>query len=143
MSAQSYLLHFVSIYELTFPFFVMTWCIVLFVFRQSLPLLLNAFGISVVITAIRAIILSWVLVKNYIVWGFIYYILYFSVLLPLKIFAFVTVLNNSWVTPARHRLFSCVPACSWDAQAAVICIVLWNIFVTWSIVGIIWQNYAS
>lgn len=130
---QSFMLHFVSIYELTFPLFVMIWCLSLFFMKQSLLLLIRSFVLSLFVLIIRSVLLTYILSKNYIVYGFLYYLLYFTTLLPLKLFSLVTVLNNSWVTPSRHQRFQCLPSCSWDAQLALILIFLWNVVVVISL----------
>lgn len=127
MPVQSLMLHFMSIYELMFPFFMVMWCINLFFFEHSLLLLLRSFVFSVCVLCIRTIILTFMLRKNYILYGCLYYVLYFIVLLPLKVFAVVTVANNSWVTPSRSQHFRCIPSCSWDAQLAMVLIVVWNL----------------
>jgi membrane-anchored glycerophosphoryl diester phosphodiesterase (GDPDase) len=67
------------------------------------------------------------------VYGFLYYVLYFTILLPLKLFSLVTVLNNSWVTPSRHQRFRCLPSCSWDARLALVLIFFWNCIVVISV----------
>jgi hypothetical protein len=138
MPKQSIMLHFMSIYELTFPWFVLSWALSVVFYHRSVPLLLKSLVISLVTMLVRSGLLSALLFTNLIYYAFLYYILYFTVLLPLKVFAFATVVNNTWVTPSRDKRFSCLPSCSWDARLAIVVIIGWNITVGYGLIRLWW-----
>jgi cellulose synthase/poly-beta-1,6-N-acetylglucosamine synthase-like glycosyltransferase len=141
--SHHFILHFISIYELTFPWFVLTWsCFVLFK-RASLELLLDSFAYSVLIMLVRTIFISLSLKQNMLLYGILYYIMYFTMLLPLKIFSLFTVLNNTWVTPSRHQMFKCLPSCSLDAKLAILFIAAWNVVVAYGITNTIVNSYTN
>jgi len=131
---QSSMLLFMSIYELLFPWFV-TFFIIYSIFLSNKTQFIEInLLFSLAVMVFKSIVLSICLQRNFIWFAFLYYILYFSILLPLKVFSFVTILNNSWVTPSRNKVFSCLPSCSLDARLAIVFIVSWNIFILSGIV---------
>lgn len=131
---QSLFLHFMSIYELTFPWLVLGWTLFVLFLQQSQMLLWKSIVLSFGMMVVKAVVLTIRLQQNILFYQALYYFIYFSQLLPLKMFALVTVLNSSWVTPSRNRVFRCMPSCSWDARLAVVFILLWNIAI---VVGIV------
>lgn len=133
MPKQSLFLHFMSIYELTFPWLVLGWTLYVLFLKQSQILLWKSIVLSFGMMLVKAGVLSIRLQQNILLYQALYYIIYFSQLLPLKIFALVTVLNSSWVTPSRNRVFACMPSCSWDARLAVVLIVIWNVAILFGV----------
>lgn len=137
---QSSMLFFMSIYELLFPYFVAIFVMYSLFYSKHTNFTLYSIFISLGVIVCKSIILSLCLCKNFLLFSFFYYLLYFSILLPLKIFSFFTVLNNSWVTPSRNKIFSCLPSCSIDAQLAVIFIICWNVMI---IFGILYRFFPQ
>lgn len=133
---QSWMLHFISLYELLFPFFVTTWLVMVFGWYQSLDALLRGFVITVIILIVRSILLAFRMSRIRVLIDLpVYFLLYFVMLLPLKLYATVTVLNNSWVTPSRNHLFLWYRNCSWDVIVCILWIALWNLGLS---CGIVW-----
>lgn len=126
---QSCMLLFISIYELLFPWFVAFFVIYSLFLSTREKIVERSFLLSFVTMLFKSIVLSICSRKNFVIYSAFYYFMYFSILLPLKVFAFFTILNNSWVTPSRNRVFSCLPSCSWDARLAVFSIFSWNIVI--------------
>lgn len=126
---HSAMLLFMSIYELLFPWFVAFFIIYSLFFSHVENIVERSLLFSFIIMIFKSIVLSICLRKNFIIFSAFYYFMYFSILLPLKVFAFFTVLNNSWVTPSRNKVFSCLPSCSWDARLAVFSIFSWNVVI--------------
>jgi len=100
---QSYYLSFVTIYETLFPFFVTAWMIKILFFNRDIESVYRGVLISVTILFIRTCIL-FSYMKQCITWyNLLYYPTYLTMLLPTKIYAVYSLLNNRWVTAPRFQ----------------------------------------
>jgi len=130
---QSYFLSIVCIYETLFPFFVSFWVFYSLFYRKNMYDIIQAFIISLIVSFIKGISLYYYFKKiSMLFMNISYFPLYFSILLPLKIYASMTLLNNKWVTvPHRQRtlIFQNVP---WD----FIFIGLWNVLLIFGIINL-------
>jgi len=138
MRSQSFYLTFLCVYELFFPGFVLCWTLRV-LFTSNPNLLLELILVSLGVVVLRNICLSFYFWNCTLFYGLCYYILYIFILLPLKIFALFTVLNNSWVTPSRNKIFPW--KLSWDACLALFTIASWDVCLLYGVVKIILAKF--
>jgi len=104
---QSYYLCVMSAYENLFPIFLTFWLFKILYGNKDFYYLLKGFIISIAILLVRTTIL-FIYLRNWSAWyNVVYYPTYLLFLLPTKIYAMFSVLNNNWVTkPRKEGLFS-------------------------------------
>lgn len=102
---QSHYLCFITIYEFLFPIFVSIWIFYSLYFQPSLYSLIKNFLISSSILFIRTFILLGYSKNIQMLYNIIYYPVYLLLLLPTKLFALLTLINNQWETQSRNNLF--------------------------------------
>jgi len=102
LDKQSFYLGLVTVYETLFPYFILTWILILFFKRHEEILYIKAVILSFGIIFLRTL-LMYIFSKGdrHIWYNLLYYFLYFLFLLPTKIYAGVTITNNTWVTQSR------------------------------------------
>jgi len=98
---SSYLCLVVS-YETLFPLFIFIYFITLLFFNNDLSILYKGFIISIVILMVRTMALFFYLQNCDVFYNLLYYPMYICLLLPTKIYAILSTLNNNWVTAARN-----------------------------------------
>lgn len=104
---QSYYLSFVTVYETLFPFFVTAWMIKILYVNKDIESLYRGVIISIGILIIRTCILFAYIQKAVTWYNLFYYPTYLFLLLPTKIFAVYSLLNNRWVTMPRSQITVC------------------------------------
>jgi hyaluronan synthase len=102
---QSIYLGIITVYELLFPYLVTFWIIYNLYFESSMNNLLKNLYISIGILILRTFILITYTKDIKMLYNIIYYPVYLFLLLPTKIFAFLTLLNNTWETQSRNNIF--------------------------------------
>jgi hyaluronan synthase len=99
---QSYYLCLVVSYETLFPIFILVFYIKILYFNTNLELLYKGLIISAIILCIRTFALILYLKNWMFLYNFLYYPIYLCLLLPTKLYAIASTLNNNWVTVARN-----------------------------------------
>lgn len=122
---QSYYLSFLTVYELLFPFFLTTWFIKILYLNNNYIYLLQGFIITLIVLMIKTMILYFYLFDNNVWYNILYFPCYLFLLLPTKIFGFMTILDNGWVSQPRFN--KTYINCSYH----ILFLSLWNIFL-WS-----------
>jgi len=123
---QSWYLGWYTVYETLFPWLVFFWTAVLFYFPHPWLVYVKAFVFSFTILLIRTLVMLLYFRNPGMLYNVLYYPLYFVFLLPTKIFAGLTCLNNTWVTQSRHtRGYTC----SRDAVVYFLFLALWQGFL--------------
>lgn len=121
---QSHYLCIISLYEFLFPFLVSIWIFFSLYYNFSFSLLLKNGYLSIGILLIRTLLLYIYTLRLNMFYNIIYYPIYLIFLLPTKLFALFTLLNNQWETQSRNQLLiQCINYCSFH----FIFIYLWNI----------------
>lgn len=98
---QSYYLSFVMTYETLFPILVSTWIFFMLFVNTQEGNLIRGFGISLSILVVRTFVLYMYLKDYHMIYNLYYYPVYILLLLPTKIYALLSLLNNGWVTAPR------------------------------------------
>jgi hyaluronan synthase len=108
MDHQSYFLGFSTVYESLFPWFVLVWVLSVLYWPHPLKVYVQGLVLSMMILTIRTLFLFFRFRETTTLYNFLYYFMYFLFLLPTKIFAVMTLLNNTWVTQSRDtKKWSC------------------------------------
>lgn len=126
LDQQSFFLGFYSVYETLFPWFVVVWVSVLFYTLHPAHVYIKAVVVSCAILLIRTMILFVRFRQANVFYNILYYPLYFTLLLPTKIFAGVTFLNNTWVTQSRDTQKI---TCSIDAYFYFGFLLVWQLYL--------------
>jgi cellulose synthase/poly-beta-1,6-N-acetylglucosamine synthase-like glycosyltransferase len=126
ISKQSFFLGIVTAYESLFPFFITCWVFILLFGQHALYTYISAIQVTFLVLFIRVIIMVCRFRDCRLFYLFLYFPLYFLFLLPTKIFANVTITNNTWVTQSRDTQRR---QCSGDAYLFFSFIVIWQISI--------------
>lgn len=126
ISKQSFFLGFVTAYESLFPLFITCWVLILFFGRHPVHTYIRAIQITLFVLSVRVIIMVCRFRDCRLFYLFLYFPLYFLFLLPTKIFANVTITNNTWVTQSRDTQRR---QCSNDAYLFFFFILLWQLCI--------------
>lgn len=118
---QSYFLGIIMAYETCFPFFVFLYTLYILFHNPYRETVLYSFYMSITILFLRTIIMMMRFRSFSMVYLLLYYPMYFIFLLPIKIFAAITVHSNGWLTNSRHHL----PRCSNDIWIFVFFLSVW------------------
>lgn len=102
---QSYFLSFITTYETLFPFFITIWLGKILFFSNDYLFILKGLIISFTVLLIRTFILIIYLQNMMMIYNLFYYVLYLFFLLPTKLYAIFSLLNNNWVTNPRNSAF--------------------------------------
>jgi hypothetical protein len=106
-----------------FPFFLTSWFIKILYINKSVDYLFHGFIITFSILLIRTFVLFLYLRDHYTWFNIMYYPCYLFLLLPTKIFAFFTIVNNNWVTQPRfHKTYI---TCSLH----LLFLIMWSLFL--------------
>lgn len=120
---QSYYLSLVTVYESMFPFFITVWLGRIFYLNDHFSYVWHGFAISVFVLMLRTLILFLYTGNRSVVYNLLYYPVYLFFILPTKIFAVLTVLDNRWVTaPRRDTSTQKCLSISWHLSF----LLLWN-----------------
>lgn len=98
---QSLYLCFNTVYETLFPLFITIWIIRILYFNNKYDLIIKGLIISFSILLTRTIILICYLKNLQMIYNLFYYPLYTFLLLPTKLFAILSIVDNNWVTNPR------------------------------------------
>jgi len=124
---QSYYLSFVTVYETLFPFFVTAWMIKILYFNRDIKSVYRGIIISIMILFVRTCIL-FAYMKQCVTWyNLLYYPTYLLMLLPTKIYAVYSLLNNRWVTAPRFQKSALSLQC--HISSHFIFLILWNLML--------------
>jgi len=127
---QSHYLSIITIYELCFPIFVAIWIFYSLYYHTRFTTLLKNISISIGILLLRTLTLYAYTRQPCMFYNLIYYPIYLCFLLPTKLFAMCTLLNNQWETQSRNNiLVRCLNYCSFQ----FIAILLWNMALVYPI----------
>lgn len=132
---QSIYLGFVTVYESLFPWFVICWMYNLLFGIHPFTTYRDALLITSLILLIRTTCLALRFQDLKMFYTLLYFPLYIAFLLPTKLFANLTLLNNTWVTPSRN---SQKIQCSRDAYPFFLFIVFWQFSI---LLGICYALY--
>jgi len=135
---QSYYLSLVTVYESLFPFFITCWLWRILYWNNEIRYMWHGFLLSLLVLVTRTLILFLYMQKWSVVYNLLYYPVYMFLLLPTKIFAVLTVLDNRWVTAPRGgaTATAVVQKFPWH----VCFLTLWNVLLT---VGIVRQTMIA
>ena len=123
---QSYFLGFTTVYEGLFPWFILVWIVLLLYRPHAWKVYMGALFLSLGIMVVRTLLLFLRFRQCTIFYNLLYYPMYFLFLLPTKLFAALTLLNNTWVTQSRD---SKVLKCSPDALYYFAFVGIWQVFL--------------
>jgi len=133
---QSYFLGFTTVYESLFPWFILVWMIILLYTPHAPHVYVQAIVLSAGIMLVRTLLLYIRFRQLAIFYNLLYYPMYFLFLLPSKIFATVTLLNNTWVTQSRDtKALTCSP----DALYYFVFIGAWHLFLLGGIASTVYR----
>ena len=128
---QSFYLTFITIYEMLFPFFILTTSIYHFYFLNKTNLFFHRLLYAGSILFLRTILLFLFKQCKFIYFYHVFYFpLYFLFLLPLKFYAIFTLNRMSWITSDRKNIISVV---SIDKFCIFLFVSLWNLFLAYSL----------
>jgi hyaluronan synthase len=132
---QSLFLGISTVYESLFPWFVVVWMLNLLFLPHPLHVYIQGIALSVLVLSIRTLFLFLRFRQCNALYNILYYPVYFLWLLPTKVFAALTLLNNTWVTQSRDtKKFSC----SRDAVVYFGFLGVWQVML---VAGISWTVY--
>lgn len=123
---QSLFLGLTTVYESLFPWFILVWVVILLYVQHPVDVYLGAVGLSASIMLVRTLLLYLRFCECSIFYNLLYYPMYFLFLLPTKVFAAVTMLNNTWVTQSRD---SKTLKCSHDAVFYFLFVGAWHVLL--------------
>lgn len=135
---QSYFLGFTTVYESLFPWFILVWIIILLYIPHAPHVYVNALLLSAGIMLVRTLLLYVRFRQPEIFYNLLYYPVYFLFLLPTKIFAAVTLLNNTWVTQSRDTK---VVHCSPDALYYFVFVGAWHFFLLGGLASTVYRLF--
>ena len=105
---QSFFLGISTVYESLFPWFVVVWMLNLLYLPHPPQVYAHGAALSVIVLTVRTLFLFLRFRQCNALYNILYYPVYFLWLLPTKVFAALTLLNNTWVTQSRDtKKFSC------------------------------------
>lgn len=120
---QSLFLAMVTAYETLFPFFISIWIVTVLFFQSDNVVLLKGFIISLSVLLTRTVVLMLYLRDISMIYNLFYYILYILFLLPTKLWAVFSLINNNWVTHPRKSIFR------FHCSSHFMFLFLWNIIL--------------
>lgn len=123
---QSYFLGLTTVYESLFPWFILVWIALLLYLPHPPSVYIAAVALSCGIMLLRTLLLWVRFCECGVLYNLLYYPMYFLFLLPTKIFAAGTMLNNTWVTQSRDTK---TLKCSRDAVYYFLFVGAWHIFL--------------
>jgi hyaluronan synthase len=103
LEKQSWYLVFVAIYETVFPIFVSSWLIISLYLRQDMTIFIRGIIISFTILIVKTILLLLYIRNKHLMLNILYFPVYLFLLLPTKLYASISLLNNHWVTAPRNN----------------------------------------
>ena len=138
LKKQPYILSVISTYELLFPFFVVSWVVFLLYFKNaSLVLLLKSFAITVFVSLLKTtfLVLETKNVRHF--FNFLYLFIYFLFLIPAKLYAVMTLLDNNWKTSDRLVIKYNFNV---DTYLLYSSILIWNASLVYGVANIVINN---
>jgi len=137
---QSHYLSIIMVYELCFPLFVSIWMFYSIYDDPHLFTFIKNGSISLGILIIRTITLFLYTRQLCMFYNLIYFPVYLCLLLPTKLFAMITLLNNRWETQYRNQLsVRFGHYCSFH----FISILLWNIALIYPLIRFLITIFPS
>jgi hyaluronan synthase len=138
LKKQPYILSVISTYELLFPFFVVSWIVFLLFFKDaSLLLLLKSFAITIFVSLLKTVFLVLETKNISNSFNFLYLFIYLLFLIPAKLYAVFTLLDNNWKTSDRLVIrynFNI------DTYLLYSSIILWNACLLYGCANIVLSN---
>jgi len=124
---QSYYLSFVTVYETLFPFFITCWLGRILFFNDCVRYVWHGLLLSLIVLVTRTCILFFYIGKPSVLYNLLYYPVYLFLLLPTKLFAVLTVLDNRWVTAPRGTTITSATCSSVSWHTSFL--IAWNILL--------------
>jgi hyaluronan synthase len=103
LEQQSCYLGVITAYETIFPFVIASWIVRLLYFSASASILWRMSAVAVGVLLLRTLVLLVYCRDARVLYNILYYPVYVVVLLPLKFYALLTVVDSRWVTASRKE----------------------------------------
>ena len=103
LEKQSCYLGVITAYETIFPFVIASWILRILYFSDSVSILWRMSAVAVTVLLLRTLVLLLYCRDTRVLYNILYYPVYVVVLLPLKFYALLTVVDSRWVTASRKE----------------------------------------
>jgi hyaluronan synthase len=126
---QSLYLCLIISYETLFPLFICIWFIKILYFTTEFHIIIKGSIFFISILLFRTFVLFLYMKNLNSFYNFLYYPIYMTLLLPTKIYAMLTTLNNNWVTAPRNSRYNI------NISPHFFFLILWNLFLLFGVVN--------